>query len=192
MRGEDGISVIEVLVVMTVGLVLVFAAVATFESGLISSDRTTRRTASLDDARVAMKRMTDDLRQALTVAPASGQGPAVALTIYTGGTPATHTVRWDCDQPGSAAGSKACVRFDDTLGTSERLIDGLDGSVARTFTIVPPVGNAVSPSVEVDLTAAVSDSAAGGKQREGIGLRTSVTPRNCRDGYFAGATTCGA
>ena len=79
-RSEDGYTLVELLVASTMGLVVVGAAVMLFVGAVRSEPRTSSKVAAIEQGRIAVERITRDVRQAssiLTYAP--GQ---LALITY--------------------------------------------------------------------------------------------------------------
>ena len=179
--------VTEWAVAMTAGIVLLGAMLTFIMIAFRQHDVTFNRVAALDNSTVGFERMQRELRQALQLdpSPVSGAGVTTGVLrarvwVKTAGAPAQHWVRYDC-----SAGT-SCTRRDETAGTvAQPLVDKVvAGTGALTFTVVPALAPAVIPSVRIGLSRQI-DSAT-----HPIRLDSTVTPRNCVDGYPTGSTTC--
>jgi prepilin-type N-terminal cleavage/methylation domain-containing protein len=132
-RSEEGFTLIELLVAMTIGMVVLGGAVTVMIGALHSGPRTESQVTAVQEGRVAVERMTRELRQGLEVldepAPAGNQ---LALITYVkqspcGGPPAATAipcrVTYTC-------GAGACSRTvqdpsDSTTGTPVEVVNGL-------------------------------------------------------------------
>lgn len=194
--GEAGFTLIEVLVTLTAGLVILFAVLAVIDLTARQTRIENDRSRSLNDAALGFERMQSDIRQATSLTPlptaaqtggVSSSSVRIGMWATVGANPTLRTIEYDCGQPGEAAGSFACYRSDVTGGvTSARqvVIPNLIGDPQAVFTVLPPQGGAVLPTVEIKVRERVSDD------RGPSAITSRVTPRNCLDGYFVGRTTC--
>jgi type II secretory pathway pseudopilin PulG len=66
-RREDGYTLIELLVAATMGLVVLGAAVMMFVGAIKSEPRTSSKVAAIEQGRIAVERITRDVRQASSV-----------------------------------------------------------------------------------------------------------------------------
>ena len=114
-------TLIELVVVMTMGIVIFGAAIGFYYVVVHRTADTTARTDTLSDSRVAMERITRDIREGKTVTVGSGGS---SLTITT----PLEKVIYSCSVG-------VCTRSTQTLagvatGTPERIIDELNTSTA--------------------------------------------------------------
>jgi len=173
-RSEDGWTLIELLVALTIGMVVLGGAVTVFIGAVRSEPRTASKVSAVQDGRVAVERITRELRQGLEVldepAPAANQ---VSLLTYVkqatcGGAPAATSipcrVTYTC-----AAG--ACTRAvappgESSTGTATQIVSGL--TTTDVFTYSP---NAADP-VYVDVTLSFATREGGPVVvSDGVGLR---------------------
>jgi Prokaryotic N-terminal methylation motif len=140
-RDEDGLTLVELLVASTVGLVVVGAALAMFLGGIRSEPKTAAKVAAIQDARVTLDRITRELRQGLDVEVAS----ATELEIVTyvkaatcngapGGTSIPCQVTYSCE--GDACTRTVAEPDGSAPGTPTQVVGGLV-SVA-VFDAQPP------------------------------------------------------
>jgi prepilin-type N-terminal cleavage/methylation domain-containing protein len=143
---EDGFTLIEFLVVMSMMLVLIAAIGPVLVSaGNQQSDQSTRISA-IDGGRNTMDRVTRELRQACSISPTTGSTGVLTSTQLVGTTagylstcadysPAgsLHTIRYDCTVVSVTPGPRKCVRTDVTAGTSVLMIDGVTNT--NPFTV---------------------------------------------------------
>ncbi|MFN2612844.1 MAG: prepilin-type N-terminal cleavage/methylation domain-containing protein [Solirubrobacterales bacterium] len=125
-HGEDGFTMIELLVSLSLGLVVVAAALMVFVSGLKSEPRASTRAAGVDQARFVMERMTRELRQGTSVSTSSAS--QISMVTYV-----------DSATCGGAAASTAIlcrVTYNCSAG-------------ACTRTVAQPSGASPGPAVRV-------------------------------------------
>jgi type II secretory pathway pseudopilin PulG len=119
------LTLIELLTVIAMMLVLVAAILPVV--GIITKQQTAQadRISSLDDARIAVDRMTRDVRQACAISTANGTSSTLTLTRIVNATsgylstcsdysPASslHTIAWNCGVASATPGRYQCVRTD--------------------------------------------------------------------------------
>jgi prepilin-type N-terminal cleavage/methylation domain-containing protein len=121
-RSERGFTLIELLVAMTFGLVVLGGAVTVFLGAVRSEPRTASKVAAIQQGRVAIERITRELRQGQDVPTATPS--QLSLVTYVnedpcGGSPASE--------------SKACrVTYTCTAGACSRVVAQPDGSSPGT------------------------------------------------------------
>jgi type II secretory pathway pseudopilin PulG len=81
-RGERGLTLVELLVAASMGLVVVGGAVTIFVSGIRSEPRTASKVVAIQEARVAMDRITRELRQGLDVVPTASPDTQLKIVTY--------------------------------------------------------------------------------------------------------------
>jgi prepilin-type N-terminal cleavage/methylation domain-containing protein len=119
-RSEAGFTLVELLVAVTIGLIVICAAVAVFTAAVQSQSRTTSESAAVQQARTTMERMVRELRQGSGVA--SGTTPsaaALAFVTYVHGT---------CAGALSATTSQCRVTYSCASGACTRRVSNPDGS----------------------------------------------------------------
>jgi Tfp pilus assembly protein PilW len=80
-REEPGLTLVELLVAASMGLVVVGGAVTIFVSGIRSEPRTASKVAAIQQGRVAVDRITRELRQGLEVQTASTNQLAIVTYV---------------------------------------------------------------------------------------------------------------
>jgi type II secretory pathway pseudopilin PulG len=80
-REERGLTLIELLIATTLGLVVIGAALMMFTSAVGSQPRDTSKVAAIQQARTAVDRITRELRQGLEIVPTPSAGQ-LALVTY--------------------------------------------------------------------------------------------------------------
>ncbi len=169
-RSQDGWTLIELLVTMTVSLTILAAVLSVWSGAAANEQRNADRFHSLDTARTALERMTRDVREAVAVTGITDR--AVTLKLWTrdhaAATPsALHVVTYDCGLAGGVSSSYRCVRTDTTAGTpGETVIDRLSSPSVFTATAGAP-----------DLGLRLSVLIAGATNP--VVLHSGASPRNC-------------
>jgi type IV pilus assembly protein PilW len=117
-RSEQGFTLIELLVATMIGMVVLGGAVTVFVGAVRSEPRTASKVTAIQQGRVAIERITRELRQGLDVQTATGS--QLEVVTYVNEDP--------CG--GSPAGkSKACrVTYACTAGECSRTVAQPDGS----------------------------------------------------------------
>lgn len=178
---------------MVIGLIALGSVLYFVVASQAQNETVFERVGVVDDTSLALKRIQDHLRQAYMVAPTptTGSTSTASLTyrgvVVTGTgasrTFALHDFRLDCSQPGSVAGTYACVETDQTTGAAVTQLTDLVGPMGGTFTVnAPPSASAGLPRVDIAVTHRIQRNGANVK------LTSSVQPRNCQTtGLVSGA-----
>ena len=77
----DGFTMIELLLVITLSLIVIGGTVGVLIAGMRSEPRIAERTADIQAARVAMERLTREIRQGATVTSATGSTIALITNV---------------------------------------------------------------------------------------------------------------
>jgi hypothetical protein len=132
LRGESGSTLVELLAAISVGLVL-WGAIAVLPGVMGGGEATTaRRSASIQDARLAMARMTREVRQARSATLVSAHELDVQTLVRPpGGSAAYATVRYVCQ--GGACRRSTLGADGSTWSTPVTLVEGVtsDGVFAQ-------------------------------------------------------------
>jgi prepilin-type N-terminal cleavage/methylation domain-containing protein len=134
-RDDHGMTLIELLVASSVGLVVVGAALAMFMGGVRSEPKTAAKVAAIQDARVTLDRITRELRQALGVESAS----PTQLEIV------TYVKAASCNGVPGGASIPCAVTYSCEADACTRTVAEPDGSASGTPTQV--VSGLVSAAV---------------------------------------------
>lgn len=171
-------SLIELVVTMSMALTILAALLGLWSSA--ASDETVNaaryQNQSIDDASRSLERMTREVREAISVVPASTS--VVNLRVWKRGltaasTSVPHDITYDCSGAGSRPSTYACRRTDVTAASGPALvIDGLASPSVFTTT-------AGQPALKIELAVVVAS------QSHPIVLRSGASPRNC-----PGALSC--
>lgn len=129
-REERGLTLIELLIASSIGLMVVGAALAMFMGGVRSEPKTAAKVAAIQEARVTLDRITRELRQGLSVASASPDELEVVTYVKAtscNGSPASTSI--PCKVTYSCGGD-ACTRTvaeadGSVQGTPTQVVDGL-------------------------------------------------------------------
>lgn len=171
LRGEErGFTLIELLVATALGLVVVGGALAMFVGGVRSEPRTASKVAAIQEARVALDRITRELRQGVEVdSPSQSQLEIVTYVKATScnGAPAASSipckVTYSCD-------GEVCTRTvaepDGASPGPARLV--VDGLVSTTVFDVEPAGTPTYVGVNFVLASGDDDPVTLG---DGVALR---------------------
>ncbi len=165
--GEDGFTLVELIVAMGITLILIFAALLAFDnfnSGVASSSR---RTEAEDTARRSVSRIVSVLRDAGAPPPASGAQPETVISAG-GNDLVFRTTAWPGESATGASGThvaRICVDG----ATGKLWFDGL-----RAGTVGSPSPGGACPSTSpgwthVELASGVVNSAAEPVFRYGSG-----------------------
>lgn len=133
-RGERGMTLVELLIASSVGLMVVGAALAMFIGGVRSEPKTAAKIAAIQDARVTLDRITRELRQGLSV-----EASASHLEIVTYVKAAT------CAGAPASTSIPCKVTYDCEDDVCTRTVAEPDGSAPGPATLV--VDGLVSPNV---------------------------------------------
>jgi type II secretory pathway pseudopilin PulG len=169
-REEDGVSLIELIVTMSMALTILAALLGLWSSAASDETVNAARYQSIDDASRSLERMTREVREAISVVPASSS--VVSLRVWKRGltaasTSVPHDITYDCSGAGSRPSTYACRRTDVTAaGGSALVIDGLASPAVFATT-------AGEPELKIELSLVVAS------QANPIVVRGGASPRNC-------------
>ncbi|HEU5141549.1 MAG TPA: prepilin-type N-terminal cleavage/methylation domain-containing protein [Solirubrobacterales bacterium] len=134
-RDESGLTLVELLIASTLGLVVVGAALAMFLGGVRSEPRTATKVAAIQDARVTLDRVTRELRQGLEVEVASPSQLAIV----------TYVKAASCGGAAASTSIPCRVTYSCVDDTCSRFVAQPDGSAPGPTTQV--VSGLTTPSV---------------------------------------------
>ncbi|MDX6718603.1 MAG: hypothetical protein QOJ63_857 [Solirubrobacteraceae bacterium] len=163
-------SLIELVVTMSMALTMLAALLGLWSSAASDETVNAARYQTIDDASRSLERMTREVREAISVVPASTS--VVNLKVWKRGLTAasaslTHDISYDCSGAGSRPSTYACRRNDTTAGSGPRLvIDGLASPAVFS-------NLAGEPALKIALAVVVAN------QGRPIVLRSGASPRNC-------------
>jgi Tfp pilus assembly protein PilW len=160
---ESGVSLIELLVAISVGVVVVFAAFQFSDTAGKSQANTSARTEALQQAQNGLERMTRDLRQAATVAVPTSESVEMSTYVKSpsgGGT--LQAIRYVC-------ASGACQRFVGTAATGETVV-----SAVRNVDVFDPEPALEPRFVGIKLRVSVTGATQGITLRDGVEIRNRV------------------
>jgi Tfp pilus assembly protein PilW len=169
-REEDGVSLIELIVTMSMALTILATLLGLWSSAASDETVNAARYQSIDDASRSLERMTREVREATSVVLASSS--VLNLRVWKRGltaasTSVSHDITYDCSDAGSRPGTYACRRTDVTAaGGPALVIDGLASPAVFTTT-------ADEPELKIELSVVVA------RQTHPIVLRSGASPRNC-------------
>jgi type II secretory pathway pseudopilin PulG len=129
-RSEGGWTLIEMLVALMIGMVVLGAAATIFVGAVKSEPRTSAKVSAIQQGRVALERVTREVRQGVEVLPTPTPGPTqLALVTY---------VKQSTCTGGSAQTSIACrVTYSCSVGgVCTRTVADPDGTPSGTPTLV--------------------------------------------------------
>ena len=168
---QAGFTMVELLVAMSLGILLIGGAVMVFTSASKSEPNTSMRSTQIRDGRVALDRMTRELRQATRVVTHSPTYLAVDTYVNT-----------NCNG-GSASEATLCrVIYQCGEGTCTRTLRATNNSGSAPSTIVVsglsddnvfqvPVGSSSPSYVGITLTFAKRDGGESVTLSDGVALR---------------------
>ena len=175
LRDERGVTLTELLIAVTLGLVVLGAAVAVFATAARSHPRVSERAGDIQRARTAIEQITRELRQGSMVTNAS----ATQLTILTyvdkgscGGATATSAIQCLVDYSCTAGACTRTERNPDGTGTAlgVQVVAGLAST--NVFSYSP---SAAAPGfVEVELSFPAEDGEDSISLGDGAALRNMV------------------
>jgi type IV pilus assembly protein PilW len=169
-RSEDGFSLIELLVAMTVALVILTAVLTLWSGAAVNERHNADRFDSVDATRNGLERMTRDVREATSVTGVSDR--LLTLKLWTrdlagAGASALHTITYNCGLVGSVASSYRCQRTDTTAGSpAVTVVDRLTSP--SVFTTV-----AGQPNLQISLSVIVREAT------YPVVMHSGASPRNC-------------
>lgn len=160
-RSERGWTLVEMLVAVTIGMVVLGGAVTVFVGAVRSEPRTSSKVSAIQQGRVALERITRELRQGQDVPTATASKLAVVTYVKQsscGGSPASEAI--------------ACrVTYTCTAGECSRVVAQPDGSLPGAAT-----------QVVSDLsTTAVFSYAPSATEPEHVGVELSFTTEQSAD-----------
>jgi Tfp pilus assembly protein PilW len=176
-RGEAGMSLPEMLIAATIGLVVVGGAVAAFAVSAKSQPRVSDRAGDIQHARSTIEQLTRELRQGSTVTSAS----ATQLSIVTyvdkatcGGPTAGTAIQCQVDYTCTAGACTRVERNPDGSGGSApvQVVSGLES--ANVFTYSPSASAPTFVGVELTFPAEGDDDSI--SLGDGVALRNYVAP----------------
>jgi Tfp pilus assembly protein PilW len=149
-RSERGYTLIELLVAGTMGMIVLGAGVTVFIGAVRSEPRASSKVSAIEQGRIAIERMTRELRQGFNVSGASGAGLSFVTYVpqsSCGGSPVTDS-KEPCRVTYQCAGDE-CTRTvakpdGSAPGAPVQVVAGLS-STSEVFTYSP-----AEPEVEPD------------------------------------------
>lgn len=139
MASADGLTMIEVLLAAAIGLVVIGGTIGIMTSGIRSEPRLAERTTDIQGARVAMERLTREIRQGQVVTSATGSQLSLVTNVNSatcGGAGSTEVrlchVTYTCS-------ASQCTRSEtnpDGTGTpssSEIVVHGVSGAAVFSY-----------------------------------------------------------
>lgn len=175
-REQRGLTLIELLIAATVGLVVVGGATTMFIGGVRSQPRTAASVAAIQQARVTLERITRELRQGVEVPVAEADRLAIVTYVKAAscGGPAASTstlcrVTYAC---GGSSCTRAVSEPDGSApGAATTAVRGLSGASA-VFSYEP---SATEPGyVGVAFSFATSDGRSPVEISDGVSLRNDL------------------
>jgi len=156
-RSERGLTLIELLVASTMAMVVLGGAVTVFIGAVRSEPRTTSKVTAVEQGRVAVERMTRELRQGSDLSTATaGELSFVSYVPRSscGSTPATESkelcrVTYDCEEGGECTRTVA-EPDGGSPGAAVQLVSGLSSS--EVFSYSPAEAEAEPDYVGVELS----------------------------------------
>jgi hypothetical protein len=172
-------TMVEIVVSMTVALVVFAAIVIVYPVVLRQQNYVTDKLSAVDTDRLALARMSRELRGATAITSFSSPSAQITFQAYVsvGSTVSQDTITYDCSRPGTVSGTYKCVRTDATTGASQVLFDGLQNS--DVFNISDG-GDLTDPALE--LHAVVQPPRQSSGTRAPVQLDDAVAPRNWTTG----------
>jgi Tfp pilus assembly protein PilW len=149
LRGERGLGLVELLVVIPMMTVVLLGIYALYNVGAKSQQRSSSRVETLLREQNGLERMTREMRQAVSFTPVSSQilDAVTYVRPAGGGASQQRHVRYEC-QDG------ACTRFEGavggTLGTGEIVISNIQNP--DVFFFSPDSVNPTYVSVKIEVT----------------------------------------
>jgi len=175
LRGDErGLTLIELLVAATLGLIVVGGAMSIFLSSVSSEPRTASKVGAIQQGRVAIDRITRELRQGLEVpaTPASSNTELRILTyvkaVSCGGAPASTSipcrVTYACSDDGTC--SRTVAQPDGIgAGTPTQVMSGLSSPIVFSYTPSP------ADAAYVGVTFSIATDGAPVTLSDGVALR---------------------
>jgi type II secretory pathway pseudopilin PulG len=177
-RDEGGYTLVEMLLAAALALVVVGASVAVFTAGVHSEPRVTSRTASIQQARVVMERITRELRQGASV-PTPGASQLAMVTYAPSASCAVSATEGACRVTYTCASgrcTRAVANPDGTAASAAtEVVRGISNSSA-VFDYDFEAGTGNVRYVQITLTFAAEDGNDAITLRDGVALRNEVAP----------------
>lgn len=155
-RSERGFTLIELLVATTIGMVVLGGAVTIFLGAVRSEPRTASKVTAIQQGRVAVERITRELRQGMSVPTATDS--VLSLVTYVkqsscNGSPASSSI--PCRVTYSCSTEGACSRTvaepdGSSQGAATQVVSGLATPEVFTYAYAP--GETEPGYVDVELT----------------------------------------
>jgi Tfp pilus assembly protein PilW len=165
-REEGGLTLIELLVAATLGLVVVGGAMTVFIGVIRSEPRTTSKVTAIQDARVTVDRITRELRQGLDTPTTSPSQLAIV----------TYVKAATCGGAGASSSIVCRVTYNCSAGACTRVVSQPNGSAPGPATRV--VSGLASSSVFTYLPSAADPTYVG----VNLALETGGAPVTLGDG----------
>lgn len=174
-REEGGLTLIELMVAATLGLIVVGGALGMFMSSLRSEPRTASKVTAIQQGRTTVERITRELRQGTEVPTATSSQLAIETYVRAascGGEPASTSIR--CRVTYNCSGN-ACTRAvsppgGGVPGSATQVVSGLTGPNVFSYSYLP---EAEEPSyVGVELALSTGDGVPVTLE-DGVALRNS-------------------
>ncbi len=119
-REERGLTLIELLIAATLGLMVIGGALAMFISAVRSEPRATSKVAAIQQARFTLDRITRELRQGLEIPSGSSSSNQLAIVTYVKATA--------CGGAAANTSIPCRVTYTCTAGSCTRVVAQPDGS----------------------------------------------------------------
>jgi Tfp pilus assembly protein PilW len=153
-RSEGGYTLIELLVAGTMAMVVLGGAVTVFIGAVRSEPRTSSKVSAIERGRIAVERITRELRQASDVVPAGDSGLAMITYLPQGNCGASAEGSEPCKVTYACTAAK-CMRTvahpdGSSPGAAMQVVDGLASN--EVFDYSPSEAGAEPEYVEVELS----------------------------------------
>ena len=170
---EDAFTLIELLLVISLTLIILGGTVGVLTAGIRSEPRIAERTADIQAARVAMERLTREIRQGSSVTTATGSQFAIVTNVNSATCGGAHSTEVRSCRVTYSCSAGQCTRTEanpDGSGTpsTEVVVRGI-GSTSTVFSYSP---SAAAPSyieIKLEFPAAAGDDSI--TLTDGVSLR---------------------
>lgn len=137
-RDELGLTLIELMVAATIGLIVVGAALSMFLGGVRSEPRTASKVAALQQARTMLDRITRELRQGIEVTTSSSSELSIVTYVKAascGGAPASTAIPCEVTYTCTASSCGRVVAQPDgsTPGAPVEVVSGLSSPFVFSY-----------------------------------------------------------
>jgi prepilin-type N-terminal cleavage/methylation domain-containing protein len=102
-RGESGFTLVELMVAMAVTLVIAGAAMSVFLRAMTETGVVTDRSQQQNDGRLALERMSKDVRQATALSATDKTATSLTMTTFTSTSGVSKTVSWRLNPTATSA-----------------------------------------------------------------------------------------